>query len=162
MQKFGDLFNGLGCFENEYSIVMENDAKPIAHAPRRVPQAIMSKLKSTLDNLVKINVIRKVKQNEYSNWVNHLVTVEKKDKDKSLRLCLDPQELNRNIADEHTYIPTYDDLASKLTDMKYFTVLDLKDGYWHVKLSPESQKLCTFATPFGNYQFLRMPFGTCK
>lgn len=75
-------------------------------------------------------------------WIFHcLVTVEKKDEDKSLRLCIDPKELNENISDEHTHIPTLDELSSKLSQMKYFTVLDLKDGFWHVKLSAESQKI---------------------
>lgn len=43
--------------------------------------------------------------------------------------------------------------------MKYFSVLNLKDGFWHVRLANESRKLCTFATPFGNYRYIRMPFG---
>lgn len=136
---------------------MKEDAQPIAHAPRRVPHCILNKLKIKLDELEKNKIIEKT--DEYSEWVNYLVTVEKKDAAKSLRLCLDPQHLNKNILDEHAYIPTFDDVSSKLKDMKYFTVLDLRDGFWHVKLDNESKKLCTFATPFGNYRFLRMPFG---
>lgn len=159
MQNFGDLFTGLGCFEREYEIKLKKDAQAVAHPPRRVPQAIMRKLKAKLDDLVKNRVIRKMETDEYSEWVHYLHTVEKKDAERSLRICVDPQELNANIADEHTYIPTFDDLSSKLANIKYFSVLDLKDGFWHVKLAPESQKLCTIATPFGNYQFLRMPFG---
>lgn len=80
-------------------------------------------------------------------------------KDKSLRICLDPAELNDNILDENFLIPTLDDLTARLKGVKHFSVLDLKDGFWHVKLDEQSQNLCTFATPFGNYKFLRMPFG---
>ena len=43
--------------------------------------------------------------------------------------------------------------------MKVFTVADMKDGYWHVKLSDESSYYCTFNTPWGRKRFLRMPFG---
>ena len=43
--------------------------------------------------------------------------------------------------------------------MKVFTVVDMKDGYWHVKLSEESSYYCTFNTPWGRKRFLRMPFG---
>ena len=43
--------------------------------------------------------------------------------------------------------------------MKIFTVIDMKDGYWHVKLSEDSSYLCTFHTPLGRKRFLRMPFG---
>lgn len=151
------MFKGLGCFQNEYEILLKDNANPIAHAPRRVPYAIANKLKIKLEELEQNKIIEKA--NEYSEWVNFLVTVEKKDKNKSLRLCIDPAELNKNILNEHSLMPTFDEIASKLHDMKYFTVLDLKDGFWQVKLTKESQKLCTFATPFGNYRFLRMPFG---
>lgn len=157
MKNYPDLFKGLGTFKHEYDIKLKEDARPVAHAPRRVPHAIKNKLKNKLDDMVKNGIIEKV--SGYSPWVNYLVTVEKKDADKSLRVCIDPQELNMNIENEHAYVPTYDDLASKLYDMKYFSVLDLKDGFWHVKLSPKSKDYCTFATPFGNYRFLRMPFG---
>ena len=37
--------------------------------------------------------------------------------------------------------------------------LDLKEGFWHVKLSEKSSYLTTFWTPFGRYRWLRMPFG---
>lgn len=50
-------------------------------------------------------------------------------------------------------------INSCLSDVEYFSVLDLKDGFWHVQLDEQSQNLCTFATPFGNFKFLRMPFG---
>lgn len=147
----------MGCFEGEYEFKLKENAQPIAHAPRKVPQALTNKLKMKLDDMEKNGII--VKTNEYSEWVHHLVTVEKKDETKSLRLCLDPKELNENMADEHTHIPTLEELSTKLSHKKYFTILDLRDGFWHVKLTPESQKLCTFATPFGNYRFTRMPFG---
>lgn len=114
-------------------------------------------LKKKLDSLVVRKVIEP--SNEYNEWVSHLVIVEKKNREKDLRLCIDPHELNKNILDESSYIPTFDEFASKVNGMKYFSVLDLKDGFWHVKLAEESRKLCTFATPFGNYRFLRMPFG---
>lgn len=114
-------------------------------------------MKAKLDELVASKVIEKA--TGYSEWVNHLVTVEKKDAQKSLRLCIDPSELNKNLSNEHAYIPNFEDVSAKLNNMKYFTVLDLKDGYWHVKLDEKSKKLCTFATPFGNYRFLRLPFG---
>lgn len=145
----------MGCFQHEYDIKLKENAIPIAYPPRRVPIGLKERLKEKLEQLVKDNVIERV--NECAEWVNHLVTAEKKDK--SLRLCIDPQKLNENIIDEHAYIPTFEDVASKLNGMKYFSVLDLKDGYWHVRLSKNSRKYCTFATPFGNFRFIRMPFG---
>lgn len=147
----------MGTFEHEYDIKLKKDAKPVAHAPRRVPHTVKFRLKKKLDEMVQNKIIEKA--TGFCPWVNFLVTIEKKDANKSLRLYIVPQELNLNIENEHAYIPTFDDLASKLHNMKYFSVLDLKDGFWHVKLSLKSREYCTFATPYGNYRFLRMPFG---
>lgn len=47
----------------------------------------------------------------------------------------------------------------KLSDAKYFSKLDAKNGYWLIKLDPESQLLTTFNSLFGRYCFQRMPFG---
>lgn len=41
-----------------------------------------------------------------------------------------------------------------------FTVCDVKQGFWHVRLEEESSYLTTFATPFGRFRWLRMPMGT--
>lgn len=122
-----------------------------------MPLSIKNRLKQKLDELVANKIIERA--TGYNEWVSHLVTVEKKDAQKSLRLCIDPSELNKNLTNEHAYIPNFEDVSAKLNNMKFFSVLDLKDGYWHVKLDEESKKLCTFATPFGNYRFLRLPFG---
>ena len=43
--------------------------------------------------------------------------------------------------------------------MKVFTVVDMTDGYWYVKLSDESSYYCTLNTRWGRKRFLRMPFG---
>lgn len=153
--EYADLFKGLGKFDTPYKILLKENSNPVAHAARRVPFAIINRLKLKLDELEKKKIIEK--SDSYSEWVHNMVIVEKKDK--SLRLCIDPGELNACILDESFPIPTLDELISVLKGVKYFSVLDLKDGFWHVELDKNSQDLCTFATPFGNYKFIRMPFG---
>ena len=58
-----------------------------------------------------------------------------------MRLCLDPRDLNENIIGEYCVIPTLSDLSSKLKNAKVFSVFDLKDGFWQIKLDLESYKL---------------------
>ena len=72
---------------------------------------------------------------------------------------MDPQDLNKAIKREHYRIPTPDDIQRRLNGKKFFSMVDMKDGYWHVVLDEESSHLCTFNTPFGRYRFKRMPFG---
>lgn len=89
--------------------------------------------------------------------MSNLVVVEKPDG--SIRLCLDPQDLNRAIRRDHVLIPKVEELVSKLCNKTVFTVLDLKDGFFQIELDEESTDLCTFSTPFGCYKFLRLPMG---
>jgi len=92
-----------------------------------------------------------------TDWVSNLVVVEKKDG--SLRLCLDPKNLNRAIKREHYTIPTMQEIAAEFAGKSVFSTLDLRDGYWQIQLDEESSQLCTFSTPFSRYRFTRMPFG---
>ena len=43
--------------------------------------------------------------------------------------------------------------------MQWATALDLKMGYYAIKLDPQAQKLCTLITPWGKYKYLRLPMG---
>ncbi|KAK2717586.1 hypothetical protein QYM36_006382 [Artemia franciscana] len=86
-----------------------------------------------------------------------MVMVEKKDG--SIRLCIDPVDLNKSIKRPHYPIPTLDDVTSKLHRAKVFTKLDARSGYWSILLSDDSSYLMTFSTIYGRYRFKRMPFG---
>lgn len=77
---------------------------------------------------------------------------------KKFRIYVDPKDLNDAIIKEYYSIPTWNDLCSKLKNSNYFSVLDLKDGFWQNPLM-NSQKLCSFGTMFGCYSFKRLPFG---
>lgn len=94
---------------------------------------------------------------EPSEWVNNLVVVQKQDL--SLRICLDPKVLNNDLVREQFTVPTLEEITPKLINKKYYSVLDLKDGYYHIKLNEKPSKHYTFSTPFENYTFLRLVFG---
>ena len=154
-EKFKDLFEGLGEIPGFCNIELEKDAKPVIQCPRKIPFSIHNNLKNTLDKLEKQNIIEKVTYP--TDWVNSLMIVEKPDK--SLGLCIDPKPLNTYIKREHFMIPTSTDIISKLTGKSIFTVIDMKDGFWQLKLNKESSDVCVFNTPFGRYKFNRLPFG---
>ena len=99
----------------------------------------------------------KIKEGEPTAWVNSLVYRRKPNG--SLRICLDPKDLNKAISREHHAIPTLPEILPKLIGARCFSILDAKCGYWNVELDQESSYLTTFNSPFGRYRFLRMPFG---
>ena len=129
--------------------------KPVIQRCGKVPYARYDKLKHTLVDLEKRGVIASV--DRPTEWVHNLVITEKRDG--RMRVCLDPKPLNVAIKRERYEIPTPADMQSRLSGMCVFTVIDMQDAYWHVRLSPESSYLCTFHTPWGRKRFLRMPFG---
>ena len=120
-----------------------------------MPVALRDWLKETLDSLVTQSFIMPVTQ--LTPWINSIVVVPKKDG--SLRICLHPKDLNRAIQREHYQLPTIKDIATRLHGAKVFTILNVRCGFWHVPLDEPSSQLTTFHTPFGRYQWLRMPFG---
>ena len=92
-----------------------------------------------------------------TDWVNSLVAVEKLNG--SIRICLDPKDLNDAIKRPHYPNKTLDDILPDLTDAKIFSRFDARSGYRSIVLTEKSSFLTTFQTPFGRYRFLRLPFG---
>ncbi|KAL1264137.1 hypothetical protein QQF64_004492 [Cirrhinus molitorella] len=155
VKQFPDIFEGFGVLPFTYKIQLKEDAKPVVHAPRRVPAPLRDKLKTELERMTSMGVIKKVEQP--TEWVNSMVCVKKPNGD--LRVCMDPKDLNANIQREHYQIPTREEIISEMGGTKFFTKLDASQGFWQLKLHEESTQYCTFNTPFGRYSFLRMPFG---
>ncbi|KAJ3655671.1 hypothetical protein Zmor_014792 [Zophobas morio] len=150
-----DLFVGTGKFGGVHKILLRKNAIPVNRPPRRVPISIKNKLKLTLNDLEQKGIISKV--NRPVEWASNLVIVEKPNG--SLRICLDPADINKNIEREYCLMPTMEEITAKLKNKVCYTVLDLKDGFYHVQLDDKSQQICTFSSPFGYYQFNRLPFG---
>lgn len=149
------LFNGIGCLKKPYRIDLKENATPVVHPVRKVPFALQEKFKNVLDELVKQKIIEKSFDSD--EWVNAFVLVRKPNG--SLRLCLDPADLNRAVKRHYFKVPTLEELTIQFGGAKYFTTLDATQGFLQVPLHSESSKLCTFGTPWGRYRFLRLPYG---
>ena len=139
----------------EYSIKVDQSVLPKANPPRRIPLEVKEKLLAKLKEMEERGVI--VKVTEATEWVNSLVVETKPNGD--IRVCLDPTDLNKAVRREYHPIPVIDDIVPELKGSTLFSKLDLKDGYWHIKLTEDSSFLTTFSTPFGKFRFTRLPFG---
>ena len=134
---------------------MNSSVTPVVHPPRKIPFTQRENVKEELDRMEALGVIRKA--DEPTEWVSSLVVVQKPNG--KVRVCLDPRDLNKAIQREHYPMKTVEEVAAELSDAKVFSVLDPTSGFWHIKLDEASTQLLTFNTPFGRYQYLRMPFG---
>ena len=88
---------GVGQLEGHYHIRLDPSIPPVQHPPRRVPVPLHDVLRQTLSDLSEQGIIAPV--DCPTPWISSLVIVPKKNG--SLRLCLDPQDLNRAIQREH-------------------------------------------------------------
>lgn len=156
IKKYPEVFKeSVGKLSHEYKIRIDTTVIPVQHAPRRVPAALRSRLLDELQQLEEQGIIAKVTQP--TDWVSSLLVVPKKDH--KICICIDPRDLNKAIKREHYQIPTIEDISTHLEGARVFTVLDVKQGFWHVPLENQSSYLTTFNSPFGRYRWLRMPFG---
>ena len=82
-----------------------------------------------------------------------------RESDGSLRLCLDPKDLNEAIVRPHYPVPKFDDITASVHGHTVFSKIDITWGYWIMELDDSAADLTTFNTVFGRYQFTRMLFG---
>ena len=52
----------------------------------------------------------------------------------SLRLCLDPKDLNKAIERENYPLPTIEEVATRMVGAKVLSILDVEQGFWHIRL----------------------------
>lgn len=150
-----DIYTGLGCLKNfEYKLDIVENPKFDIHPPRIVPYKIRNEVQKELEQMVKLGVIEK--QEAPTPVVNAMVIPRK---NKKLRVCIDPTEVNKNILRRHYPLTTMEDISSRLSNSKWFTILDCKKGFWQIQVEKESQKYLTFSTPWGRYSYKRLPFG---
>ena len=96
------------------------------------------------------------------HWLHSLqastvVLVQKKDG--GLKFCINLRKLNNQTVKDVYSLPWIDETLDSLQGSQWFSSLDLKSGYWQVKMDEESKPLAAFTVgPLGFYECKRMPF----
>lgn len=149
------VFSGVGKVNTMHKITLRDDAISHISAARKIPLALKNSVKKKLDEMVTEKIIIPV--TEPTDWVHPIVIAPKPNGD--IRICMDPRKLNMYIKRENFHIPTTDCLFSELSGAKYFTLLDASQAFLQIPLDNESSKLCTIATSWGRFRYLRLPYG---
>ena len=143
----------LGCFNGSVHSIDTGDHAPIACNPHRLAKNDQTYLRHELDEFLKHGVIEETS----SDWAAPIVMVPKKDGTK--RLCVDFRKLNAVAKCSAYPIPKIQDIFNLLQGSRYFTSIDLTKGFLQIALDKDSQPKTAFTTCFGQFQFVRMPFG---
>ncbi|KAL6418934.1 hypothetical protein ACFW04_011685 [Cataglyphis niger] len=74
-------------------------------------------------------------------------------------MVLDFRALNDKTIGDAYPLPNIIDILDQLGGAQYFSVCDLASGFHQIKMAPADSHKTAFTTPFGHYEFDRMPFG---
>ena len=78
------------------------------------------------------------------------------------RLCVDYRGLNKVTLKNRYPIPLMSELKKCLNRTKIFTKLDLKNGYYLIRMAKGDEPKTAFSTRFTLYEWKVMPFGLCN
>ncbi len=130
-----------------------SSSKPFRERSRRITPADIDDVRRHLKDLLATGIIKESR----SPYASPIVIVRKKSG--AIRMCIDYRTLNsRTLPDQYT-TPRIDDALDCLAGSKWFSVLDLRSGYYQISMADEDKEKTAFICPLGFYEFERMPQG---
>ena len=143
----------LGYTDRELHSLRTTDDNPTAQTYRSILPRDFHEVKSHIQDLLAKGVVTP----SHSPYAAPVVVVRKKDG--SIRLCVDYRRLNSKTVKDAYPLPRIEESFNALAGSKYFTTLDLASGYHQIAMDPKDQDKTAFTTPFGLFEYTRMPFG---
>lgn len=143
-----------GCLKGyEHTIKTKAGAEPVKLSPYRMSPQQQAKLKVEIDQLLAEGLI----EHSDSEWSSPTILVPKPGG--AVRCVIDYRQVNKKVIDNVFPIRRIEDLIEKIGKSKFLTKLDLSKGFHQVLLDVGSRPITAFCTPFGQYHWLRLPFG---
>ena len=138
-------------------VIDTGSSRPVFARARQLPPHKYEIAKREFDNMLKAGIVRPSR----SNWASPLHMVPKKD-GVSWRPCGDYRQLNAITKKDKYPVPHINFFTSRLHGKKIFSKLDIVKAYYHIAMAEEDIEKTAVITPFGLFEFTRMPFGLCN
>ena len=121
------------------------DDTPFKEQFRCIPPPLVEEIRNHLKEMLESGTIRP----SQSAWCNGMVLVRKKNN--SLCLCIDFHHLNTQPKKDSYPLPRIQEVLESLGGTGHFSCLDLKSGFWQIKMDEASRQYTTFMV--GNLGF---------
>ena len=132
---------------------IETVGPPIKSLPRRLNTDKQQIAQQYFDQMYNAGICRL----SHAPWSSNLHMVKKKDG--KWRPCGDYRRLNACTVRDNYPLPHIHDCTSRLANAAIFSKIDLVKGYHQIPMKKGHESKTAIVTPFGLFEFLRMPFG---
>lgn len=147
-----DIILPTNCVIAELSV--PQDILPIQkHRPRPLHPQDYEAIRRHLQMLLEAGIIRKSE----SPFASSIVVVKKKNGD--VRLYVDNRKLNMQTIKDAYALPNLEESFSALSGAQWFSVMDLKSGYYQIEMNESDKHKTTFVCPLGFWEWNRLPQG---
>ena len=154
LQTYADIFsNTPGETDTAEHQIILADSNPVRGKTYPVPYSLREEVKAELSEMVRLGIV----EPSNSPYSSPLLMVKKKDG--TYRPVVDYRSLNRITVFDSEPMPNAEDIFARLSGARFFSKLDFCKGYWQIPMAEADRAKTAFSTPFGLYQFRRMPFG---
>ena len=126
---------------------------PVYARARRLDSAKLAIAREEFSTMERLGIVRR----SNSPWASPLHMVTKADG--GWRPCGDYRRLNNATTPDRYPVPHIQDFSAHLAGAVVFSKVDLVRGYHQVPVHPQDVPKTAVITPFGLFEFLRMPFG---
>ena len=149
--------NEIGCTVTTKHVIELMKDEPFKERFRRIAPPLVDEVCQHIQEMLDSGAIRP----SQSPWCNAMVLVRKKDG--SLWFCIDFRRLNARTKKDTYPLPHMQETMESMVGARHFSCMDLKSGFWQVKMDDESRQYTAFTVDsMGIYKILRMPYGLCN